>query len=300
MRACSWNNEAVIWLGDKAGNLSDWVTQQWVRTTGRRIDLRQNEWLNGPVGKPRGIGKDFYKEYAAEHDLEISREGIRGLLENFSTLSVSENDLSKVAIPVRDFYEQTSEYNLDVWSEWHGLFRPFGALLGIIFSRRLQQMNVPLSSMDTSEGMSSDVIQLRELESRKVRYTAWVREIHATRRVCYAGNYSITFVPKLPFPCVRVVFPLPNGNAVVLMRPQVNEDGSITIASAGSSFGDAGFYFVVHGDNDKVWARYLSSMKEWIRVYAMEEGVVRADHTFRLWGCKFMKLHYRMQKRNTP
>jgi hypothetical protein len=36
-----------------------------------------------------------------------------------------------------DFYEKTSNYNFEVWSEWCGFFRPFGWLLSIVFSKRL-------------------------------------------------------------------------------------------------------------------------------------------------------------------
>jgi hypothetical protein len=53
------------------------------------------------------------------------------------------NELASVALAVKQFYEQTSEYELDAWSEWCGLFRPFGRTLAVLFSRRLQQLNVP-------------------------------------------------------------------------------------------------------------------------------------------------------------
>jgi hypothetical protein len=38
-------------------------------------------------------------------------------------------------------YEQTSEYEFDVWSEWSWAFRPFGGMLALLFSQRLQQLN---------------------------------------------------------------------------------------------------------------------------------------------------------------
>ena len=285
----------MIWLGEKRGFLSDWVTQRWVRVAGRRIALHDDQWLDGPVGNTRMIGKDFFASYAETEGLEIVRSGCRGLVEDFSVLMKKRTDLGEVSTAVKDFYERTSAYELDAWSEWHGLFRPFGRVLAVLFSRRLQQLNVPLSSLDVSKGMSSDVIQLRNPRSKKVVQAGWIRELHATKDVLYAGSYSICTVPGHQGPCVKVVFPLPNGNAIVFMKPEVHSDGAFTLTSAGCEFGDPGFYFVVHGENGTAWARYLKSLHETIHAYSDERGAVRAEHSLTLWGKEFLRLHYRMR-----
>jgi hypothetical protein len=285
----------VIWLGERRGLLTDWVTQQWVRATGKRISLADHPWLDGPVGNTRVIGKQFFTRYAEQHGLEVREGDHQGLLENFSDLSEIGTDLSNVSSAVKHFYERTSQYELDAWSEWHGLFRPFGRALAVLFSRRLQQLNIPLSPLDSSKGMSSSVLQLRDPRSGKLVQAAWIRELHATRNVLYAGSYSICTIPGHPSPCVKVVFPLPNGNAIVLMRPDVHPDGSFSVTSAGRAFGDPGFYFVVHGTVGTAWARYLPSLQESIHVYPAEAGTVRADHPLWLWGKEFLRLHYRMR-----
>jgi hypothetical protein len=43
-----------MWLGERRGNLIDWLTQRWVCATGRRVDLAAEPWLAGPVGQTRG------------------------------------------------------------------------------------------------------------------------------------------------------------------------------------------------------------------------------------------------------
>jgi len=88
-----------------------------------------------------------------------------------------------------------------------------------------------------------------------------------------------------------------NGNAIVLMKAIANPDGSLSLQSIGKKFGDPGFYFTVHAGDGAIWARYVASMKEEIRVYAAEPGITRADHTLWLWGREFLRLHYRMSKR---
>jgi hypothetical protein len=289
----------VIWLGERRGFLTDWGTQRWVQITGRRLLLEENLWLDGPVGNTRQIGKEFFLDYARQHNLQIAQTGTRGLVEDLTRLSGETCNVDSVAEQVRHFYECTSNYSLDSWSQWHGLFRPFGHALAILFSRRLQQLNIPLSPLDSAHGMTSDVIQMRDPHSNKLVQTAWVRQLTATRNVLYAGSYSICKIPGHPTPCVKVVFPLPNGNAIVVMRPEVHPDGSFSITSSGKTFGDPGFYFTVHAPDGTIWARYLASMKEIIHVYAAESNTARADHILWLWGKEFLRLHYRMQLQTT-
>src|SRR5262249_44202799 len=156
-----------------------------------------------------------------------------------------------------NFYEQTAAYKLDAWSEWCGFFRPFGWLLAVLFSRRLQQLNVPLSGLDTSRGLSSEGLQFVDPTSGQLRHTAWFRRLQGSGNVLYAGFYSVCALPGRADPCVKVVFPLPNGNAIVIMRTESRPDGSFLVTSSGERFGEPGFYFTVHGESGAVWARYV-------------------------------------------
>ena len=270
---------------------SDWVTQQWVRATGRRVDLREMPWLGGPVGPTHGIGTRFFEHYAAQAGLEIVNEGSpRGLVPDLSVVI----DGAPVDPAVAAFYERTSEYEMDCWSEWSSVFRPFGQLLALLFSRRLEQLNVPLTGLDTHRGISSRVVAMRAPDGRT--QTAWVRELLASKRTLYAGSYSVCLVPGYSGQCIKVCFPLPNGRATVIMRPEVHADGSLTVISDGKCFGDPGFYFVVEQDG-RAWARYVKTMKETIHVYAAENEFVRADHVLRIFGRVFLRLHYRLHPR---
>src|SRR4051812_40459778 len=200
----------MIWLGEERGHLTDWVTQRWVQATGRRVTRAEAPWLDGPTGDPRGIGPEFFADLATREQLTITRTRPAGLLRDFSQLAAPDFDPSAVHPRVVEFYTRTSEYELDSWAEWTGLFRPFGALLALLFSRRLQQLNVPLSGLDTSRGLTSEVLQLVDPASGSIRYTAWLRLLVGSGDVLYAGSYSMTNVPGRTGACVKVVFPLPN------------------------------------------------------------------------------------------
>lgn len=284
-----------MWLDDARGHLVDWSTQRWVQATGRQVSLSNERWLDGPIGKPTGIGTDFFEEYAGDRGLRVIAGTPCGLLSPFESLRGDGFDPSAVAPAVAEFYERTSEYELDAWSQWCGFFRPFGWALAVIFSRRLQQLNLPLSGLDTSHGMTSEVVHVVDSTKARHVFAAWVRKLVGTGRVIYAGAYSTCEVPRHAGPCVRVVFPLPNGSAIVVMRPVAHADGSLTLISAGERFGDPGFYFTVHGRGGVVWARYLRALRETIRVYAAAGGEVGADHVLTLWGATFLRLHYRLR-----
>ena len=286
-----------MWLDDTRGHFVDWSTQRWVEATGRRVTLADCPWLEGPAGSPAGIGKDFFDSYSATNALRVERSGAGGLIADFSVLNSNEFNTGRVSPAVVHFYQRTSEYELDAWSEWCGAFRPFGWALARIFSRRLQQLNVPLSSLDTSHGMTSRVMPVSRQDGTPL-FTAWMRELIGTGDVIYAGAYSTCRVPGFDGRCVRVVFPLPNGNAIVIMRPIAHSDGSLTLISSGDRFGDPGFYFTVHDADGALHARYLRSFRETIHVYGAPEGGVRADHVLTIWGLTFLRLHYRLRWRS--
>jgi hypothetical protein len=285
-------------LGGRRGVLSDWVTQRWVQLTGESVSLSDCPWLEGPVGDVELIGSGFFRRLAERKNLDFVADGPgRGLIGDFSRLSGPACRPNDVDGRVIAFYENTADFEFDIWSEWCGAFRPFGGALAAIFSRRLQQLNVPLSPLDTKLGITSDVVQLKERSSGQVVYTAWVRDVVSTKRTLYAGSYSVCQVPGYPGPCVKVVFPLPNGSAMVIMRPESGPDGSFTVRSAGVRFGDPGFYFFVQKEPGRGWARHVRALQEAIRVYADAQGTLRADHDLWIWGMRFLRLHYRMRKR---
>ena len=277
------------------GPLTDRITQLWVKITGRKTHLNEYPWLAGITGKPAGIGAGFFDQFAHEQGLMV-KPGV-GLVEKIQSLAGEECLPETLHPSVIEFYERTADYEMEAWSEWSGLFKPFGRALARLFSHRLQQLNVPLSGLDTSAGITSQVFNLADPKSGNVRHTAWMRQLVGSRNVLYAATYSVCTVPDFSGGCVKVVFPLPNGNAIVIMYPKSLSDGSLLLASSGRGFGSPGFYFTVHGKNG-VWVKYLASMKETIHVYPAGKGEVRGDHTLKLWGIVFLRIHYRLRHMN--
>lgn len=111
-------------------------------------------------------------------------------------------------------------------------------------------------------------------------------------RVLFTGFYMTQRIPGDDVPCVKAVFPMPNGNATVVLRP-VNDGPGLRLTSAGTRFGDAGFYRVQRsGDGLRVWR--VARLHDTFRLYVDQEGCVRCDHEIRFLGLGVITLHYRM------
>jgi hypothetical protein len=183
------------------------------------VRLESTPWLDAPIGDTRRIGADCFRTLADRKGLAVhDGPGPRGILPDCGVLDGPGFASTRLSPAVRRFYEQTAIHDLDAWAEWCGAFWPFGWLLARLFSRRLQQLNVPLSGLDTSRGLTNEVWHLVEGDSARPEYVVWVRHLVGSGDTVYAGSYGPTTVPGWPAPCLRVAFPLPNGNALVFLR----------------------------------------------------------------------------------
>ena len=285
-----------MWLGTKKGYLQDWLTQIWARTTGRKINPQSNRWLMGPFGQTSGIADTFVQQLMEEENLKLEKNHASfGLLDSIEQLNLPGQDLAKLNPLVKDFYEHTFGYGFEVWSHWCGVFYPFGWLIRLLFSRRLQQLNLPLNPLDSALGIESNIWKLYADGAQHPEYTIWYRILKSQQNVIYSGVYSTTQLPSTNETCLKVVFPLPNGNATVIMKIEMKHDGSLLLTSQGKRFGDPGFYFLLTDQKGTYWAKYVHAMHETIHVYEDEEGDLRTDHVLNLDGVTFLKLHYKMR-----
>ncbi len=284
-------------LRNAIASLGAFVIYVLIRLFGRRVQPAEAPWLMGPIGGEH-IGDRPYDEYAAEHGLEVvrnAREG--GLIPSFDALAGRSFDPSLIAPEVRDFYEHTGAYRMDVWAK---TFFPSNLALWLLvttISRKVDQLNFPVDTFDTASGMDSEIVLLRDAHG-EVRCTGWFRRLVEGGRVLYTGFYTSQVVPGHTSACVKVAFPMPNGNATVILRPEVGEGGALILDSSGPGFGNVGFYRMQRfgrGDALTVWK--IRSLKERFRVYLDAERVVRCDHAIRFLGLPVLSLHYRIQRK---
>ena len=265
-----------------------------IRVCGRRYAPREVTWLRGPIGGPT-IGDRPYEEIAHAEQLSIERLATSGgLLPDFEALASASFDPAQVDARIRDFYANTARYRLDTWATVHFPARIALWLLVTTISRRVQQLDLPLDGLDTALGITSEIILLRD-STGALRYTGWFRRRVRDGGVLFTGFYMTQRIPKDDVPCVKAVFPMPDGSATVILRP-VNEGAGFRLTSAGTGFGDAGFYRVQRsGDGFRIWR--VGHLHDTFRLYVDQEGCVRGDHEISFMGLRVITLHYRMSPR---
>jgi hypothetical protein len=275
------------------GSLVQALTRLCCALFGRRIERSRVPWLDGPTGPPR-IGAGFHRSIASDAKLEVRTNRDLGLLRDFSLLDSDGFDSRRLHPLVRDFYEHTGRYHLDVWSQWSPLFWLFGWALITFVSRQMDQLNFPMYPLETAQGMTSQIEHLVE-PSGRVAFTSWLRRNVSSGAVIYSGFYSIASPPGHG-PCVKTVFPVVRGNATVLLRPEAQADGSLKLISSGRRFGDPGFYRIFEAGPGRLRAWYVRALTELFHVYPDRDGSVRTDHFLRWWGLPVLSLHYHITR----
>lgn len=263
----------------------DWFTQQWVILFGRKIQPEDFPWLMGPFGELNGIGELFIDQLAKKEKLSVRRNCSNvGLLQHINLLQLTKEELDALPKNVIDFYEKTANYQLDFQVKWHPLFKVLGTVVNRLFSQRINQLNIPTSNRSDRAALTSEIIQLLDPMTQEIRYTIWLRKFVSDGKIIYSGMYGICTLPSGET-CIKAVFPLPKGNATVILKPSVDKNKAFILTSKGKRFGDAGFYFLLNDAKNNCWAQYISSFTDQLIVYE-EDGLLFAQQSLKLW-----KLH---------
>ncbi len=194
------------------------------------------------------------------------------------------------------FYENTANYNLNFSVEWNPFFRFFGVLLNKLFSNRINQLNIPINNIENPEPISSEIISLTDPITKLVKYTGWFRSVKSTGQVIYSGFYSTSTLPSGKT-CIKAVFPLPNGNATVLMTVAVGTNGELILDSSGKKFGDAGFYFLLKDSKGNYWSQFISSFRDRL-IISSENDQLSATQILTLWHMRVLKFTYKIEVKN--
>lgn len=270
----------------------DWFTQQWVIFTGRKINPINENWLMGPFGELNGIGEEFIHQLAKKENLVIPKNiKSKGLLTSIKELNLPDEELQKLSQKVIDFYEKTSNYDLVFEATWNPFFKLFGFVINRLFSKRINQLNIPLQNKK-QENLESEIIQLIDKKTEELKYTIWLRKIESTGKVIYSGIYETCELPSHQT-CIKAVFPLPKGNATVIMKTSVGSNNELILDSSGKKFGDAGFYFLLNDSKNNHWAKFVSSFTDTLIIREIEENLI-ATQTLKLWNIKVSEFNYKI------
>ena len=277
----------------------DRLTRWFWRTTGREVDLGgEHAWLDAPMHSGPRIGDGWLADAAISFGGSVAegRPGA-GLIADMTALDGDTFRAAALRPEIRAFYEHTSQWRMEVWTEWASLFQPGGELVSRLFGRRVQQLALPTRPLDVAHGMDSRVVTLLDGDGEQ-RAAGWIRTLRSTGEYVYSGCYAVRTLPGSPQPSVHVTFPLEEGNVQVFLRPAVLPDGSLELSSPAGAFGTDGAYVVVRDqrDPDRAVHAARAPIHETFRVYVDREGVLRTDHELRMFGARAVRLHYKLER----
>jgi len=224
----------------------DRATRLFWRLRGQPVDLGGgHEWLAAPMHRGSEVADGWLKQAAEGLGGSVAANVPgAGLLCDMARLDGPEFRAADLHPSIRDFYEHTSEWRMEVWTQWNPLFQPGGELISRLWGRRVQQLSLPTRPLDVAYGMDSRV-ELILGASGEPLAAGWLRTLRATGEYVYSGCYSSRLLPGSTQPSVHVAFPLEHGNVQVFLKPRVLPGGNLELSSPGGPLGSNGAYVVV-------------------------------------------------------
>jgi hypothetical protein len=134
-----------------------------------------------------------------------------GIVASLDELAGPGFDPAAVDPAVREFYEHTTRFRLDIVPEWRAWVRPGYLLYRTVIARPLGQANVPMNQRETQRGIRSriDTISTRG-DGGVIAVRGWIRSFTDTDEPIYVGIYTTYRHDGRGY--VSVGFPVPDGS----------------------------------------------------------------------------------------
>ena len=204
---------------------------------------------------------------------------------------------------VREFYEHTTRFALDIVPEWRLWVRPGYLLYRTLLARPLGQANVPMSQREAQRGVRSRIDTISSVEgtpgtSDPVAVRGWIRSRADTGEPIYVGIYTTYRHEGRGY--VSVGFPLPSGSFTATLLPRARPgtgNGQGLVLDSRSELDQPGHYLTyIDAQTAELTTVAVRGFAERLDVY-VEAGQLRAEHAFWVFGLPFLVLHYRMHRK---
>jgi hypothetical protein len=245
--------------------------------------------------RSRYVGTAYVKDLAevlgGTYIADAPDVGIVGSLEE---LAGPEFDTTQVDALVREFYEHTTRFTLDIVPAWRTWVRPGYLLYQKLVARPLGQANVPMNQRAALRGVRGRIDTITSPDASVVSVRGWIRSYADTDEPIYVGIYTTYRHDGRGY--VSVGFPVPQGSFTATLLPRSDPDGSLVLTSR-SNLGHPGHYLTyIDPTTRDLTALAIHGFSEELRVY-VQNGELRADHAFWLFGLPFLVLRYRMHRK---
>src|SRR3954451_11939272 len=200
-----------------------------------------------------------------------------GIVATLDDLAGSDFHPVDVHPDVREFYEHTTRFTLDIVPEWRLWVRPGYLLYRTFVARPLGQANVPMNQRETQRGIRSRIDTITLPDQRDVAVRGWIRSFSDTDEPIYVGIY--TTYRHNGHGYVSVGFPVPQGSFTATLQPRARPGGGLVLSSR-SDLDHPGHYLAyIDPVSRDLTVLAVHGFAEQLDVY-VQEGELRAEHAF--------------------
>jgi hypothetical protein len=258
-----------------------------------------------PFVVPRGargryVGTDYVRSLAEAIGGDYVRDaGDVGIVASLDELAGPDFDPAGVAPAVREFYEHTTRFRLDIVPEWRPWVRPGYLLYRTVVARPLGQANVPMNQREALRGVHSRIDTIDTDGDGVPDVRGWIRSFADTEAPIYVGIYTTYRHEGRGY--VSVGFPLPHGSFTATLAPRARSGGGLQLTTR-SPLEHPGHYLTyVDPETRELTALAVPGFAEELDVYVDPgTGELRAEHAFWVFGLPFLVLHYRIHPKVRP
>ena len=241
------------------------------------------------------VGTSYVRDLAAtlggRYQPDAPDVGIVGSLDE---LAGPDFDPAAIDARVREFYEHTTRFRLDIVPQWRMWVRPGYLLYRTFVARPLGQANVPMNQRETLRGIRSRIDTITLPDSDEIAVRGWIRSFADTDEPIYVGVYTTYRHDGRGY--VSVGFPVPHGSFTATLLPRRRSGGGLVLTSR-SDLGHPGHYLsYIDPETRDLTALAVHGFAEQLDVY-VADGELRAEHAFWVFGFPFLVLHYRMSRK---
>jgi hypothetical protein len=188
---------------------------------------------------------------------------------------------------VREFYEHTTRFTLDIVPQWRLWVRPGYLLYRTVVARPLGQANVPMNQRETQRGIRSRIDTITEDGTGKVLIRGWIRSFTDTDEPIYVGIYTTYRRGGRGY--VSVGFPLPQASFTATLLPRARPGGGLVLTSRGDDDQPGHYLAYIDPATRELTVLAVHGFAEQLDVYT-EDGELRAEHAFSVFGLPFLVL----------
>jgi hypothetical protein len=218
-----------------------------------------------------------------------------GIVASLDSLAGPEFDPAQVDPLVREFYEHTTRFTLDIVPEWRLWVRPGYLLYRNLLARPLGQASVPMNQRETQRGIRSRIDTITAPGEDVVAVRGWIRSFTDNDEPIYIGIYTTYRDQERGY--VSVGFPLPQASFTATLAPRARAGGGLTLTSRGELQHPGHYLTYIDPETRELTTAVVEGFAEQLDVY-LDDGVLRAEHAFWVFGFPFLVLHYRMHRRH--